>query len=125
MAHAYSTLATSVLVSTICAAIVVAQPVAKANAPIGTRILLLGTAGGPPLHEARSEPATLLIVDGRHYLIDCGMGTMQRLLAAHVPSQGIRTIFFTHLHADHALGLADLLGNDLQQMDLRPPGPAV
>jgi hypothetical protein len=35
-----------------------------------TEILLLGTAGGPPLRLNRSEPATLLTVDGRPYLID-------------------------------------------------------
>ena len=125
MAHAYRMLATSVLVSTICPAVVPAQPGARANAPSGTQILLLGTAAGPPLRVTRSEPATLLIVDGRAYLIDCGIGTMQRLQAARVPSEQIRTIFFTHLHADHTLGLADVLGNDVQQMDLRPPGPAV
>ena len=77
-----------------------------------TEILFLGTAGGPPLRLERSEPATLLIVDGRPYLIDCGIGTMRRLLRAHVKSEQVRTIFFTHLHADHDLGLADVMAND-------------
>ena len=78
----------------------------------GTQLLFLGTGGGPPLNVDRSEPATLLIVDGRPYLIDCGIGTMRRLLEARVASETIRTIFFTHLHADHDLGLADVMGND-------------
>lgn len=81
----------------------------------GTQILLLGTAGGPPLRPDRSEPATLLIVDGRRYLIDCGIGTVQRLVKAGIGSESIGTIFLTHLHADHTLGLADVLANDLQQ----------
>jgi len=77
-----------------------------------TEILFLGTAGGPPLRLDRSEPSTLLIVDGRRYLIDCGIGTMRRMLRAGVKSEQVRTIFFTHLHADHDLGLADVMAND-------------
>ncbi len=75
------------------------------------------TAAGPPLRADRSEPATLLIVDGRRYLIDCGIGTARRLLKAGIASETIGTIFFTHLHADHTLGLADVLANDFQQKD--------
>jgi ribonuclease BN (tRNA processing enzyme) len=77
-----------------------------------TEILFLGTAGGPPLRLDRSEPSTLLIVDGQRYLIDCGIGTMRRMLRAGVKSEQVRTIFFTHLHADHDLGLADVMAND-------------
>jgi ribonuclease BN (tRNA processing enzyme) len=77
-----------------------------------TEILFLGTAGGPPLRLDRSEPATLLIVDGRPYLIDCGIGTMRRMLRAGIESEQVRTIFFTHLHGDHDLGLADVMAND-------------
>src|SRR5690348_14588286 len=77
-----------------------------------TEILFLGTAGGPPLRLLRSEPSTLLIVDGRQYLIDCGIGTMRRMLRAGVKSEQVSTIFLTHLHADHDLGLADVMAND-------------
>ena len=75
-------------------------------------ILFLGTAGGPPLHVDRSEPSTLLMVDGREYLIDCGIGTMRRMIEAGIRSEQVKTIFFTHLHADHDLGLADVMAND-------------
>jgi ribonuclease BN (tRNA processing enzyme) len=75
-------------------------------------ILFLGTGGGPPLRTDRSEPSTLLIVDGRPYLFDCGIGTAHRLVAAKIDSKQIKTIFFTHLHADHDLGLADVMAND-------------
>ena len=93
-----------------------AQRPVQEQAP-GTQILFLGTAAGPPLRADRSEPATLLIVDGRRYLIDCGIGTARRLVKAGIASETIGTIFFTHLHADHTLGLADVLANDLQQKD--------
>ena len=77
-----------------------------------TQLLFLGTGGGPPLRVDSSEPSALLIVDDRPYLIDCGIGTMRRMLEAGVASETVRTIFFTHLHADHDLGLADVMAND-------------
>jgi ribonuclease BN (tRNA processing enzyme) len=87
----------------------------------GVQILLLGTKGGPPLLLNRSEPSTLLIVDGRRYLIDCGIGTMRRLVRAGVPSQSIRTIFITHHHPDHDLGLVAVMGNDFYTLDQAGP----
>lgn len=86
-----------------------AAPVA--NTP-RTQIIFLGTAGGPPLRFDRSEPSTLLIVNDREYLIDCGIGTARRLVEAGLVSSRIKTIFFTHLHADHDMGLADVMAND-------------
>ena len=77
-----------------------------------TKIVLLGTSGGPLLHSDRSKPSTLLAVDGREYLIDCGIGTMQRMLEAGIDSTAVTTVFLTHLHSDHDLGLADVMGND-------------
>lgn len=90
---------------------------ARARAPLPTdnhrtEILFLGTAGGPPLRSDRSEPSTLLIVNGREYLIDCGIGTARRLIEAGIDSSRIKTIFFTHLHADHDMGLADVMADD-------------
>ncbi|HKR30106.1 MAG TPA: MBL fold metallo-hydrolase [Terriglobales bacterium] len=93
--------------------------------PNDTQILFLGTAGGPPLRLDRSEPSTLLIVDGRPYLIDCGIGTMRRLLQARVQSEQIKTIFFTHLHSDHDLGLADVMANDYFRLGLARSTPSI
>ena len=87
-------------------------PAASVAKPARTQILFLGTAGGPPLRVDRSEPSTLLIVNGRKYLIDCGIGTARRLVEAGIESNQIKTIFFTHLHADHDMGLADVMAND-------------
>lgn len=81
-----------------------------------SEIIFLGTSGGPPLYVDRSKPATLLNVDGREYLIDCGIGTMQRMLQAGIRSEDVGTIFLTHLHSDHDLGLADVLANDFFRM---------
>lgn len=107
--------AVSVAALTFAAGASVAFAAGRAGLPSGskrTEVLFLGTAGGPPLRLDRSEPSTLLIVDGRPYLIDCGIGTMLRMLRAGVRSEQVRTIFFTHLHADHDLGLANVMAND-------------
>jgi len=77
-----------------------------------TEILFLGTSPGPPLHVDRSKSATLLIVDGREYLFDCGIGTINRMVEAGIDSDHIKTIFLTHLHADHDMGLSDVMAND-------------
>jgi ribonuclease BN (tRNA processing enzyme) len=119
-----TTLRAGVAVALIVAAGISGASVARkahAAAPNpGAEIFFLGTAGGPPLRLDRSEPSTLLIVDGREYLIDCGIGTMRRMIEAGIKSERIRTIFFTHLHADHDLGLAEVMANDFLHT-----GPAV
>lgn len=102
---------------------VAAQTGAPADTAKGVQVLLLGTAAGPPIRVGRSEPSSVLIVDGRRYLIDCGIGTIRRLVRAHIPSATIRTIFFTHLHPDHALGFADLMSNDVYTLSGRDSAP--
>jgi len=114
-----------VLALTIIPGEAVAQSGEAAEARIGTEILLLGTAAGPPLHKDRSEPSSLLIVDGRSYLIDCGIGTIQRLVQADIRSETIGTIFITHHHADHDLGLADVMANDFFRFKIAGPAHPV
>ena len=101
-----------------CSVPVAAQRQAPALRANDTELLMLGTAGGPPLRKERSEPATLLMVDGRPYLIDCGIGTIRRLVEVGIPSETIGTIFLTHLHPDHDLGLVDVMANDFFHLDL-------
>ena len=114
-------LAASVVVAMAITRSALAQSASSGSTSLGaadrTEILFLGTAGGPPLRLDRSEPSTLLIVDGRPYLIDCGIGTIQRVLRAGIQSEQIKTIFFTHLHADHDLGLADVMANDFFRLN--------
>ena len=104
--------ALALLITVVLAGSATGQTGSSTETPNDAQILFLGTAGGPPLRVDRSEPSTLIIVDGRQYLIDCGIGTMRRMLQAGVQSEQIKTIFFTHLHSDHDLGLADVMAND-------------
>jgi len=90
-----------------------------------TCIILLGTRGGPVVDPARSEPATLLVVNGTPYEIDAGAGAARQIVAAGYPLASLRTIFLTHHHLDHTAGLEPLMSltwisKALANRDLRP-----
>ena len=77
-----------------------------------TRIVLLGTKGGPRVGEAgRSNPATLLVINDVPYLIDCGYGVTRQLITAGVALDRLRYIFITHHHSDHNLEFGPLIYN--------------
>ena len=80
--------------------------------PKSTRIILLGTKGGPRVGEAgRSNPSTLLLINGVPYLVDCGYGTSKQLLTAGIALNSLRYLFITHHHSDHNLELGPLTYN--------------
>ena len=74
-----------------------------------TRIIFLGTNGGPDAAKFRSEPATLLVVNGTPYLIDVGPGTDRQLAWAGFKHSDIRAVFITHHHVDHDGGLVPFI----------------
>jgi len=80
----------------------------NADGSVATTVTLLGTAGGPIPRQLRSQPASLLSVNGAHYLIDAGDGVVRQLTQAGIPVAEVRQTFLTHLHADHVAGLAPL-----------------
>lgn len=86
------------------------RPLAGEAAASGTRLILLGTAGGPAMRKDRSQPSSLLVVNGRPYLIDAGAGVVHQIVAAGFRPAQIHTVFLTHLHMDHTEGLASLMG---------------
>lgn len=87
---------------------------AQAAVPRGvrTRLITLGTGAGPTVRKLRAQPANLLVVDGRPYLIDAGEGMIRQLAwAGYQPSQ-VEKIFITHLHFDHTADLASFMAFD-------------
>ena len=77
-----------------------------------TRVVLLGTKGGPRVGEAgRSNPATLLVINDVPYLIDCGYGVTKQLITAGIALDRLRYIFITHHHSDHNLEFGPLIYN--------------
>ncbi len=76
-----------------------------------TRIILLGTKGGPRVAEGRSNSATLVLINDVPYVVDCGYGTSRQLISAGVALNRLRYIFITHHHSDHNLELGPLIYN--------------
>lgn len=74
-----------------------------------SRLVLLGTKGGPTPSKARAPAANLLVVDGRPYLIDCPDGVARQLTLAGVDLATLAHVFITHHHSDHVAGLGALL----------------
>jgi ribonuclease BN (tRNA processing enzyme) len=66
----------------------------------GTRLVLLGTAGGPLPSPLRSGIAQAVVVAGRVYLVDCGGGVTRQLRRARL-LRHLHQVFLTHLHSDH------------------------
>ena len=96
------------------------------TSPHSTQIILLGTAGGPAIVPLRSEPANLLVVDGKRYLIDAGESVARQLVLAGFQIAQVRTIFITHHHVDHNAGLEPLMSLDWFAQSLAPEaGPPI
>lgn len=75
----------------------------------GTRLVLLGTQGGPNVNLRRSQTASAVVIDGQPYLVDCGYGTVRALVAAGIAYTRVASVFLTHLHDDHTADLPALL----------------
>jgi len=84
---------------------------ARAQAPDRprTRLILLGTAGGPSPKVGRAAPAQAIVVGDRVYLVDCGDGVARQLALARLPFSQLRAVFLTHQHSDHNAGYGPLL----------------
>jgi len=75
-----------------------------------TRIVLLGTGGGPRVTaKGRARPATLIVVNNVPYVVDCGDGVALQLVRAGVALDTLRHIFITHHHSDHNLDYGNLI----------------
>ena len=85
-----------------------AAPQAPAEAR-KSRLILLGTAGGPTPKPNRSAPAQLIVVGGASYVVDCGNGVARQLILAKLKLASIRDVFITHHHSDHDADFGNLL----------------
>lgn len=74
-----------------------------------TRIVFLGTKGGPRVETDRSNPANLIEINGTRIVLDCGMGVSHQLAEAHVSLTSIKYILISHHHSDHNLEYGNLV----------------
>lgn len=81
-----------------------------------TRVVLLGTAGGPTYWpgSSRRSASSAVVVGDAVYMVDCGDGAGKRLAEAmDRPGPGdsfrqLRALFLTHLHSDHTVDYPNL-----------------
>lgn len=82
-----------------------------------SRLILLGTAGGPTPKPNRAAPAQAVVVGDSLYVIDCGNGVARQIVRANLELGSIRNLFITHHHSDHNADYGTLLllswGSDL------------
>ena len=102
------------LVLLMCAETLQAQRVTRSLSSATTRVVFLGTGNPSPTPE-RMGSGVAIVVNGSSYLVDAGVGIVRR--ASEASSRGVkglempnlRTVFLTHLHTDHTIGLPDLI----------------
>jgi ribonuclease BN (tRNA processing enzyme) len=74
-----------------------------------TRLIFLGTGGGPRPRRVSSAPAQVVLVNDVPYVVDCGNGVARQLVFAGVPLPSLRHIFLTHHHSDHNADYGNLI----------------
>lgn len=112
------------LPATACSAQTV-QPAALATAPAAPavdKLVLLGTGGGPIARVSRSQPANMLRVGDKTYLIDIGDGTPRQIVRAGTRLSTVDAVFITHLHFDHTAGIMGFIALDWQDRRKKPVG---
>ena len=90
------------------------------------RVTLLGT-GCPIADPIRYGPAALVEAGPETWLVDCGSGVTQRLLAHGSSGSRITGLILTHLHSDHTVDFIQLLLSGWHQgrsAPLRVYGPS-
>lgn len=97
------------------------------------QVLILGS-GTPNAEADRVSAGVAIAVDDQPYLFDCGHGIVQRVVQARGSGKiawdttALTRLFVTHLHADHSVGLPDLLftpwihGREEALLAFGPPG---
>ena len=74
-----------------------------------TRLILLGTGGGPRPRKVNSASAQVILANGSAYVVDCGDGVTRQLVLAGVSLPSLRHIFVTHHHSDHNADYGNLI----------------
>lgn len=72
------------------------------------KIVFLGTAGSFPTSK-RNPSCVFVNHEGELLLFDCGEGAQKRMMQAKCGMLNISSIFITHFHADHILGIPGLI----------------
>jgi ribonuclease BN (tRNA processing enzyme) len=92
-----------------CAAIHPHGTAARAAPSAKTRLILLGTGGGPRPRKNSFPSSQVILINNQAYVVDCGDGVAIQLARADVPLPTLRHVFITHHHSDHNADYGNLL----------------
>ena len=82
-----------------------------------TKVVILGS-GAPDPDPHRMGPCVAIVVNDKAYIVDAGVNCVRQAAAlskeygANIEAlnpENLDTVFITHLHSDHTLGLPDLM----------------
>ena len=93
-----------------------------------SRLILLGTAGGPTPKPNRAAAANAVVVGDRIYLVDAGNGAARQMVLAGLRLEQLAAVFVTHHHSDHNIDLGAVLllnwaSNPPQAIEFHGPPP--
>ena len=74
-----------------------------------TRLIFLGTGGGPRPRKTVSASAQVILINDTPYVVDCGDGVARQLVSAGVSLTKLRHVFITHHHSDHNADYGNLI----------------
>jgi ribonuclease BN (tRNA processing enzyme) len=74
-----------------------------------TRLILLGTGGGPRPKKENNATSQVIIINDLLYVVDCGDGVARQLTLAGLSLDKLRHVFITHHHSDHNADYGNLL----------------
>jgi ribonuclease BN (tRNA processing enzyme) len=86
----------------------------------GTRIVLLGTQGGPNFNTERGETANAVVIDGTPYIVDLGEGALAAMRKAGIAFRDVGRVFLTHLHDDHSAAVGSFLSHQWSDGRIAP-----
>ena len=99
----------TVLRGALCVLGTALSPVTGSAQGARTRLILLGTGGGPRPRTTSAGSAQVIIANGTPYVVDCGDGVARQLVFARVPLPSLRHVFITHQHSDHTADYGNLI----------------
>ena len=75
----------------------------------GTKLVILGSGGGPVPGRTRRMTSHVMLSDGAAYVLDCGLGVTDQYARTGIPFGALKSIFITHHHPDHNVEYGPLL----------------